>query len=355
MPLTRAYLKNFRLFAELDLNFDVNTIILGNNGKGKTSLIEAINLLLTRKSLRTKDLKECIKLSQKGFLLGLECNTTNGSLKVRSEKLLDKRISFKISSKNKPHSNESLPISQVILPDDFRMIEGQPDLRRAFFNKNMFHVEPLAKKLNDEYKKVLIQRNYSLKRKSSNKEIAVWTNKLLEQGMLLNKVQLEFFKQIDSLVTGLYENNHNKERLSFLENLKVNYLQGWTQGETLKKRLEKSIEKDMALGYTTEGPHRFDLNFTINKKSVKSILSRGQQKLLILLAILGLDKLLSSTNSCGIVYLIDDLSSELDSINLDIALKEVTKLNSQVIVTSIEEKGSLKNKELLSQFKQINL
>ena len=355
MPLTRAYLKNFRLFAELDLSFDRNTIILGNNGTGKTSLVEAINLLLTRKSLKTKDLKECIKHKQKGFLLGLECRGPKESLKVRSEKLLDKRVTFKVASKNNLYNKNPLPISQVILPNDFRMIEGQPDLRRAFFSKNMFHVEPLAKKVTDEYKKILIQRNYSIKRKSTGRELEVWTDKLLQQGILLNKVQIEFFNKVDNLVSGLYEKHQNKKDLSFLESLKVNFYQGWTQGESLKLSLKKSLEKDMALGYTTEGPHRFDLKFSVNNKPVKSTLSRGQQKLLILLVIFRLDDLLSSTNPCGVVYLIDDLSSELDSVNLNIALKEIAELNSQVIVTSIKEKGELKNKGFLNQFKQINL
>ena len=355
MPLTRAYLKNFRLFSELDLSFDKNTIILGNNGTGKTSLIEAINLLLTRRSLRTKDLKECIKYNKKGFLLGLECRGPEESLKIKSEKLLDKRVTFKISSKNKLYNKTSLPISQVILPNDFRMIEGQPDLRRMFFSKNMFHVEPLAKKVNDEYRKILIQRNFSIKRKSTDQELSVWTDKLLQQGALLNKVQLEFFNKIDNLLSDLYKKHQNKKGLSFLEGIKVDYYQGWTRGESLKRSLEQSLKKDRALGYTTEGPHRFDLKFSVNNKPVKSTLSRGQQKLLILLVIFRLNDLLSSANPCGVVYLIDDLSSELDSVNLNIALKEIAELNSQVIVSSIEEKGELKNKDFLSQFKQINL
>ena len=73
MSIARVFIKNFRLFKEIDLDLNKeNLLILGPNGSGKTSVLEAINLLISRKSIKTRDLKECINDDSKGFSLGLK-------------------------------------------------------------------------------------------------------------------------------------------------------------------------------------------------------------------------------------------------------------------------------------------
>ena len=82
MSIARVFIKNFRLFRELDLDLNKeNLLIIGPNGSGKTSVLEAINLLISRKSIRTRDLKECINDDSEGFSLGVEIKNKHIDLK----------------------------------------------------------------------------------------------------------------------------------------------------------------------------------------------------------------------------------------------------------------------------------
>ena len=95
MPISRLFIKNFRPFRELDLDLNKkNLLIRGSNGSGKTSILEAINLLISRKSIRTRNLKECIKEGCEGFSLGLEIKNNNEVLTIKAAKQANKRISI---------------------------------------------------------------------------------------------------------------------------------------------------------------------------------------------------------------------------------------------------------------------
>ena len=146
MSIARVFIKNFRLFKELDLDLNKkNLLITGLNGSGKTTVLEAINLLISRKSIRTRNLKECIKEDTAGFSLGLEIKNKNEVLTIKAAKQTNKRISIKTTTGNTSKTKESLPIVQFIQAKDLRMIEGETELRRGFFNKTMFHVEHFSK------------------------------------------------------------------------------------------------------------------------------------------------------------------------------------------------------------------
>ena len=89
MSIARVFIKNFRLFRELDLDLNKeNLLIIGPNGSGKTSVLEAINLLISRKSIRTRDLKECINDDSEGFSLGLEIKNKDEVLTIKAAKQL---------------------------------------------------------------------------------------------------------------------------------------------------------------------------------------------------------------------------------------------------------------------------
>ncbi len=93
MSIARLFIKNFRLFKTLDLDLNKkDLLIIGPNGSGKTSILEAINLLISRKSIRTRDLKECIKEGSEGFSLGLEIKNEDEVLTIKAAKQVNKRL-----------------------------------------------------------------------------------------------------------------------------------------------------------------------------------------------------------------------------------------------------------------------
>ena len=355
MSIARVYIKNFRLFKKLSLNLNNNNLLItGANASGKTSFLEAIYLLILRKSLKTKDLKECIHRDSKGFLLGLEITNNKGALQIKAEKEINKRVSIRANSGGSPITKEDLPIIQFIQAKDLRMIEGETEIRRDFFNRAMFHVEHSVENDYKQYKKALSQRNMALKRKVSKKELNIWNKTLIETGNVLAKKQKDFFLTLFKKT--LEDKSTKRESKSeFLYQATLGLQRGWPEGMSFGRALTESIEKDRAIGYSSLGPHRLDLNFYLGNKLAKTLLSRGQQKLLILLNYFKLNDILISVNKSGIIYLIDDITSELDEDNLKITLEEIIKLKAQVLITAINGKSLTYMTPFIDKFRQLNL
>jgi DNA replication and repair protein RecF len=355
MSIDKVFLKNFRAFSDLKVDLsNKNLLLTGANGTGKTSVLEAINVLITGKSFKTRDLKDCIKDKSKGFLVDLEITRNKKIFKIRAEKEFNKRISRKGKTGTLSVSKKDLPVIQFIQAKDLRMIEGEKELRRDFFNKAMFHVEPKADDEYRSYKKTLSQRNMALKRKATEKELKIWNKALIEIGNKLEETQRRFFLNFfkDTLEKRREEKKGNPE---FLNTIKVHLNKGWPADLSFGDAIEKSSQKDRALGYTSLGPHRLDLMFYTENKPAKSVLSRGQQKLFILLIFFYLNDVLKSQVKTEIIYLIDDITSELDQENLEIVLQEALALNSQLLITAIEGKNTDNFGSFLDKFRQLNL
>ena len=355
MSIARLFIKNFRLFEVIDLDLNKkDLLIIGPNGSGKTSILEAINLLISRKSIRTRDLKECIKEGSEGFSLGLEIKNEDEVLTIKAAKQVNKRVSIKTKLGNIPANKSNLPIIQFIQAKDLRMIEGETELRRDFFNKTMFHVEHSSEIDFKNYKKALNQRNISLKRKISERELKAWNEVLVETGSILAEKQKSFFENVfkKSMEEKRKKGDAKEE---FLNHIKVVFNRGWPEGLSFSKALMESGEKDRALGYTSVGPHRLDFKYSINNKLAKSFLSRGQQKLLIILSFFRFNDILMAKNTAGVVYLIDDVTSELDQDNLAIVLEQAVELRAQLLITAIKGKSLSNMAPFLDKFRQLIL
>jgi len=358
MSIARLFIKNFRLFKTIDLDLNKrDLLIIGPNGSGKTSILEAINLLISRKSIRTRDLKECIKEGSEGFSLGLEIKNENEVLTIKAAKQVNKRISIKTKLGNTDANKSNLPIIQFIQAKDLRMIEGETELRRDFFNKTMFHVEHSSESDFKNYKKALNQRNISLKRKVSERELKVWDEALIETGNILAKRQKSFFENVfkKSMEEKRKKGVTNDAKEAFLNHIKVAINRGWSESLSFSKALMESRDKDRVLGYTSAGPHRLDFKYSINNKLAKSLLSRGQQKLLIILSFFSFNDILSAKNTAGVVYLIDDVTSELDQDNLAIVLEQAVGLKAQLLITAIKGKSLSNMTPFLGKFRQLIL
>ncbi len=355
MSIARVFIKNFRLFRELDLDLNKeNLLIIGPNGSGKTSVLEAINLLISRKSIRTRDLKECINDDSEGFSLGLEIKNKDEVLTIKAAKQTNKRITIETKVGNTTATKKNLPIVQFIQAKDLRMIEGETEIRRDFFNKTMFHVEHSSESDYKNYKKALSQRNILLKRKALEGELKVWNEALMDTGNILAEKQKSFFERV--FKKSLEQKREKREaQEAFLNQIKVGFKRGWPETISLKKALVESAEKDRALGYTSIGPHRLDFKYFINNRLAKSFLSRGQQKLLIILSYFKFNDVLAAKNKSGIVYLIDDITSELDQENLAMVLEQAIELKAQLLITAIRGKSLSNMTPFLDKFRQLIL
>ena len=356
MPIDSLYLEKFRLFdsKKIDLSPE-RSLIVGKNGSGKTSVLEAVEILFSGKSFRSSNTLDCIKHSDSFFKIAALGKSNEIDLRLETSKSSEGRISTKRSLGGKRIKSSEAPLIQAVLGKHLRMVEGEPELRRDFVNRLMFHVKPETSTLNNTYNKALQQRNRSLRKKLPIEQLNNWTEQVLELGMKLSKEQYDFFKVLKEVSIDYILNETEENNIEFLKNVNLHFISGWDTSKTMRKCFQDSLPKDMALGYTTQGPHRQDFVFSVDKKKAAANLSRGQVKLLIILIFLSSYDVINSFSTKRILLLIDDIGSEMDEDNLKTLFNIISKDKNQVILTAIDGSFLDQMNENLKQFKRINL
>ncbi len=356
MPIDSLYLEKFRLFdsKKIDLSPE-RSLIVGKNGSGKTSVLEAVEILFSGKSFRSSNTLDCIKHSDSFFKIAALGKSNEIDLRLETSKSSEGRISTKRSLGGKRIKSSEAPLIQAVLGKHLRMVEGEPELRRDFVNRLMFHVKPETSTLNNTYNKALQQRNRSLRKKLPIEQLNNWTEQVLELGMKLSKEQYDFFKVLKEVSIDYILNETEENNIEFLKNVNLHFISGWDTSKTMRKCFQDSLPKDMALGYTTQGPHRQDFVFSVDKKKAAANLSRGQVKLLIILVFLSSYYVINRFSKRESLLLIDDIGSEVDEDNLKILFNIISKDKNQVILTAIDGSFLDQMNENLKQFKRINL
>ncbi len=332
MSVDKLITQNFRNLKAQTLTFhsDIN-FILGNNGSGKSSLLEAIFYLGHGKSFRTNKIDSLANYNSESFVisikshtskqLGIAKNTLTGSteIKLNGEKLnrlSELAINFAV---------------QIITPESFKLFFGGPKERRRFFDLGMFHVKHQFSNYWREFSKVLKQRNACLRNPTQYQMLGYWTDK---------------FCELSENIAGertLYLVNLKEELLLWLkillpelsDDIHLQYLQGWNQKKTLKDILDTNSIREKELGYTTSGAHKFDIRFTIGKLAIENILSRGQQKLFLLALTLAQAKLIEDVKRVKPILLIDDIGAELDFNSRTAFSLAIKRLDCQIIISAI--------------------
>ena len=356
MPIDSLYLEKFRLFdsKKIDLSPE-RSLIVGKNGSGKTSILEAVEILFSGKSFRSSNTLDCIKHSDSFFKIAALGKSNEIDLRLETSKSSEGRISTKRSLGGKRIKSSEAPLIQAVLGKHLRMVEGEPELRRDFVNRLMFHVKPETSTLNNTYNKALQQRNRSLRKKLPIEQLNNWTEQVLELGMKLSKEQYDFFKVLKEVSIDYILNETEENNIEFLKNVNLHFISGWDTSKTMRKCFQDSLPKDVALGYTTQGPHRQDFVFSVDKKKAAANLSRGQVKLLIILVFLSSYDVINRFSKRESLLLIDDIGSEVDEDNLKILFNIISKDKNQVILTAIDGSFLDQMNENLKQFKRINL
>jgi DNA replication and repair protein RecF len=356
MPLQRLHLKNFRLFQDKTFKFsDGINLILGENGSGKTTVLESINILLTGNSFRAKETTECIHSDKEFYNVSAKGTIKGKDLSLVVENNLNKRQFSKRKLGELSVKKGGLYFLQVVLAKNLKMIDGEPEIRREFFNDLMFHVKPEIKKLHNAYQKALKQRNRALKKGLSTSEVSLWSKNLSALGLELSLEQYNFFKIFKEHTLESMKKNVCNGSFNYLDKLSLNFSKGWERSKKLEESLFESLERDKALGYTSKGPHRMDYTFTVDNKKASSNLSRGQLKILILLVFLSSIKLLKDLIDTEILLMIDDLGSELDLNNLTSMVMKILESENQIILTGIEGEEMHKSLKKMTNFTQINI
>lgn len=331
MKLRRLRITNLRNIRDAVVNPGPNlNIIFGNNGSGKSSLLESIYVLGRADSFRTK---------QSADIISSETSELSVSGSVESETGFVERIGVSIEHGRKiiridgteVHSRikllHSFPI-QVISPLSYLLIEGPPTIRRQFMDWGLFHSESQFPEEWNKFKRCLTQRNLALKDGNSTIQ-RVWDVEYAKYGTMIAHGRKKYLEKLIPYIAEIAEHILPSKKIVF------EYFPGWDLNTNLSDVLIRDYRKDLKFGFTNSGPHKSELTIKIHQRTCKSLLSRGQIKLLVLAMTLAqINLLIEKGNSFGSL-LIDDLCAELDGANLKNVKHFLSDKNLQCFVTAM--------------------
>ena len=335
MILSQIKIHHFRniSYTELCLSPYFNFIV-GDNGSGKTSLLEAIYMLGHGRAFRHIQSNRIIQHEQSELTLFSQIESSNqqtrtiGLVKARNN---DNRIKidgdegFRLTDLAK-----LLPI-QLITPEGFDLLIGGPKYRRAFIDWGCFHHYPEFIHLWNNLKRLFKQRNALLKQSTSYNQLLPWDKELAPIAEKISQIRSEYSQHI---FPEIIQTCHD-----FLPEYLLNcqYYQGWEQNINYSDILHKQYERDRLLNYTSLGPHKADIRLRIDNIPVEDFLSRGQLKLLMCALRLAQGEYYSKQSAQPCVYLIDDFASELDHHKRALLAKRLKMANSQVFITAVSQ------------------
>jgi len=334
MSLAELRIENLRCIESAALEFSPElNLIAGENGAGKTSILEAIFLVGRGRSFRTRSTERLIRHHQpKLTVFGL----TDDSPPKRAgvEVALDGGTRARIDGENALSLLELtgvLPV-QAIDPEIHKLVDQGPERRRRWLDWLVFHVEPTFGLHWARYNRALKQRNAALR--AGGRDVAAWDGELIQNGMAITEARQ---RALVRLVPGLTE---TFGRFGGLD-ISVGFTTGWLAGTSLEDALRSHADRDLARGTTTAGPHRADVTLRRNHRVARETLSRGQQKLTAVAMIVSQLRLLQDELNLRAVLLLDDPAAELDGKNLQRLFDELASLRCQMIATSLTQETAL--------------
>ena len=337
--------------ARLEPSSFVN-IIYGDNGSGKTSILESIHLLTHGRSFRSTSAKNSTIVKHGEFALTVYGELGEGRIHVGVSKSIEGVNQIKISGEKVSAVSELAKLSPVQLIDAqaFELLTGSPAIRRQFLDWGVFHVEHGFLNVWQRVQKALKNRNSLLRsdKISDPIQMSAWTREFAiasEQLDQYRQLYLEKFKQrFVEILADLME----------LQDLTLSYHRGWDKSRDLLEVLSNAEEVDLKAGFTHSGPQRADIRIRLGKYNAADILSRGQQKLVVIAMKLAQGLHLQTFKEhkrC--IFLLDDLPAELDSMHLRKVCQILEQMDAQVFLTCVEPGDLLEfwnNKDQIKMF-----
>lgn len=322
--------------AQVVLNPRFNFIV-GSNGSGKTSVLEAFSLLSCGHSFRSREISSIISYEKK-LLTVFAHASDQQSVSIQKSQTDPTQIKLNNQFCNTTSQLAYALPCQVFYSDLFQIIDAGSSVRRSLIDWGLFHVKQSYLSLWKEYKKVLKQRNALLKTRAPYEHFIPWDKQMNTLANEMTQLREEYFAAWAL---------HFAKVLPELTDVScsVQYFKGWDKkntGKPLDRILADAFASDLHKQYTQYGPHQADILIENNENKAKQALSRGQQKIILFALKLAQADLLNS--DC--LYLIDDLASELDKSHQEKLLRYLASRTGQYVITSTT---SIANKDLFNE------
>lgn len=335
MRLRRLRLKNHRNYAHLDLSPGPRVnVFIGQNGQGKTNLLESVAMLALSSSPRARREIELVGPVGPGSKIEAEIETGQSRTEVVIALTVEgDRAHRTIEVDGVRKRAFDLPGRfRVVLfwPDDLGLVKGSPELRRRFLNQMLVQVTPGYARALGGLRRVLEQRNSLLKRIASGEGgedmVEAWNQELVTISTEIVDARAKAVVELQG------EAARSHAQIASGERLEIRY-----EGppENLAEAVNKSLGEDLRRGTTSVGPHRDDLRIVLDGQDARSYASQGQQRTAVVSLKLAEAALIERRTGEKPVLLLDDVLSELDGERRAALLGEVAQ-GGQVIITSVE-------------------
>lgn len=332
MQLARLEIARLRCIASasLALGGGIN-LITGDNGAGKTSVIEALHILSHGRSFRGRVRDGLIAHSASALRI-IACWHDASTAEHRAGLEHDgKQWQARVDGEPvKTLADLASHIAMVCFePGSHALLTGAAENRRRFVDWALFHVEPDFLENWRRYARALRQRNALLKSAADDSLFAAWEHEMQVSGERITAMRLAWLERWEPLLVA--------NTLAFLPELaaaKVSFLPGWKPETPLASALSLNRDRDRAVGFTSIGPHRSDWRISFGRLVAREGLSRGQTKLAALACVLAQAQQFAAARGHWPIICLDDLASELDLRHQQRVIEQVVASAAQVVITA---------------------
>jgi len=337
VKLDKVQIKNFRNIDDLSLvaHGSLN-LFLGQNGSGKSSILEALHYLGFARSFRSQKHKSVIKHGEQGFTVFCTAVVENENQQnFGISRFIDDRCIVNIDGQKSKRATDLasyLPI-QIFTPQSSDLLLGAPKLRRRFLDWLLFHVEQSFNLDFQVFNKSLKHLNALYKSSQSNQGLDYWSELLSEKGMSISGKRENLLN--DHLIQLI---NANLGEFLPEFSFEISYYRGWEKGYSLADAILKNRQRDQKYGFLSVGPHKADLRIRTQGVNAYEILSRGQLRMLVAAMQLAQTQYLHAKTKKSSIFLLDDVGAELDEEKRKVFISRLNTSDTQLFVTAIDVK-----------------
>lgn len=334
MLIHKLQLQAFRRFdnAEIVLRPGFN-LLTGDNGSGKTSVLEALHLLAHGRSFRGRVRDGLIRQGEPALSAYVEWEVA-GLARRAGLRHAGGTWEARLDGEDVRQLGQLCEALAVITfePGSHALVDGSSEVRRRYLDWGLFHVEQGFMPQWRRYARALKQRNALLRQPGGQGQLDAWEHELAQSGEELTQLREAYVAGLQPALSRLLP-----ELLPAAGGVELALHPGWKRQElALADALLLSRERDLVLGYTTLGPHRADLRIALQDLPGRDGLSRGQTKQLALALLLGQAGHLAGLRGDWPVLQLDDLGSELDRHHQRRLLEVLAGGGAQVLITGTE-------------------
>jgi len=354
MYLKTLHLRQFRNYRDCRVDFDApKTILVGNNAQGKSNLLEAVELLSTLKSHRSIRDRELILAESPLAQIQANLERTSGSVELALTLRSQGRRTVALNQESLRRQLDFLGILNAVQFSslDLELVRGAPERRRNWLDSILTQLEPIYAYILQQYNQVLRQRNALLKtfrrqetesriNESSTKDyetqLALWDAQLATAGSRVTRRRGRVLERLAPLATTWHASISGATEIlevTYAPNVTIEKDDPEDVQQAFLDKIQKRRIPERNQATTLVGPHRDEVEFTINQTPARSYGSQGQQRTLVLALKLAELKLIEEVVGEPPLLLLDDVLAELD-LNRQNQLLEAIQDRFQTLITT---------------------